>query len=216
MKYSDFRKIPNGQRIFNHGYDQCVALANHYHENVLGKGFVAVASAYQWWTMYPHLHELNSTYVRSKTPVPGALFVAFGGIYDGRDGHIGLVTDVRAGGFSTMEQNTGPYAPQRYTYRHFRVNDSSVLGFLVPRNNPALPKPTPTIRKKKNMLMCYYANAGGPGVPRWAVFGPGFWLEIVTQKAANNLAAQLGFSAFKTDEGGWKKYKAAAQAGMPK
>lgn len=59
----------------------------------------------------------------------------------------------------------------------------------------------------KKMLMTYFDDAGGKGVRRWAVFGPNFWLELTTQKAANDIAKQLGFSAFKTDAGGWAKFK---------
>lgn len=147
-----FNSIPNGTRIFNHGYDQCVALANHYHEGTIGGPFVPVNSAYEWWTRYDELPQINRYYTRSAVPVPGALFVAFGGIYDGVNGHIGNVVQLHAGGFVTMEQNTGPYAPQRYVYRHFRVNDDSVLGFLVPRNNPATEKEEEVTEEEINKI----------------------------------------------------------------
>lgn len=137
MSWPAFARIPNGTQISNNGYDQCVALANHYHEGTLGLPFVPVDSAYEWWTRFDEFPQLRDKYVRSQTPVPGALFVARGGLYDLPNGHIGVVTDVRSGGFSTMEQNTGPDTPQRYVYRHFRVKDDNVLGFLIPNTNPA-------------------------------------------------------------------------------
>lgn len=74
-------------------------------------------------------------------------------------------------------------------------------------------KPTATAatkRRNKNMLMCFYKDAGGPGQGRWAVFGPSFWLELKTQAAANSCAQQLGIVAFNTDAGGWAKFKRAS------
>lgn len=80
--------------------------------------------------------------------------------------------------------------------------------WVNPRSmNPKKYQPITTNRKGKTLFMTYYDHAGGPNKRHWAVFGPNFWLEIVTQKAANDLAKQLGFSAFKTDKGGWEKYK---------
>lgn len=79
---------------------------------------------------------------------------------------------------------------------------------------PAVPKPP---RRSKKMLMCYYPEApwtdsnGKKQKGMWAVFGPGFWLEIKTQRAANDIAKQLGFSAFTTDGGGWAKFKRVSQ-----
>lgn len=78
------------------------------------------------------------------------------------------------------------------------------------RFNPQTYKTIPTHKpnlKGRKMLMTYFDDAGGKGKRHWAVFGPNFWLELVTQKAANDIAKQLGFSAFKTDAGGWEKYK---------
>lgn len=72
---------------------------------------------------------------------------------------------------------------------------------------------TPAKKGTKKMLMTYFDDAAGKGKRRWAVFGPGFWLEIETQVAANNIARQLGFSAFKTDAGGWAKFKRVSLAG---
>lgn len=135
-QWAEFTAIPNGTEVFNHGYSQCVALANRYNEEAVGGAFVPVASAFQWWTERDALPQLRDTYFASAAPVAGALFVARGGIYDARDGHIGVVTGVNAdGSFTTMEQN----AEQRFVGRYTRVNGAEVLGFLVPRPNPAVP-----------------------------------------------------------------------------
>lgn len=129
--WQDLVGLPDGTRIFNHGYDQCVAVANHYHENVLGGRFVPVASAWQWWdNRYP---ETEGIYTRSQTPVAGAIFVARYGIYNAPDGHIGVVTAVHPDGtFSTLEQNA---EKNRYLAR-YRRGMTNVLGFLIPKSNP--------------------------------------------------------------------------------
>ncbi len=135
-KWQSFTRIPDGTEVFNHGYSQCVALANRYNEETVGGTFVPVASAFEWWTERDALPQLRDTYASSGAPVAGALFVARGGIYDARDGHIGVVTGVNAdGSFTTMEQN----AEQRFVGRYTRTNGAGVLGFLVPRPNPAVP-----------------------------------------------------------------------------
>lgn len=133
MSWGQFTAQPNGTRIYNHGYDQCVALANQYHEEVIGGGFVPVASAYQWWTNYNSYAQLTSKYTQSSSPVAGAVVVWRGGIYNAVDGHIGVVTRVNGNGtYDTMEQN----AAQRYLGRYTR-SMANVLGFLIPRSNPA-------------------------------------------------------------------------------
>lgn len=133
MSWAQFTAQPNGTRIYNHGYDQCVALANQYHEEVIGGAFVPVASASQWWTNYNSYGQLTSKYTQSASPVAGAVVVWRGGIYNAVDGHIGVVTAVNGNGtYNTMEQN----AAQRYLGRYTR-SMANVLGFLIPRNNPA-------------------------------------------------------------------------------
>lgn len=72
------------------------------------------------------------------------------------------------------------------------------------------PVTTPAVvgtKGKKKLLMAYFKDAAGPGQERWAVFGSGFWLELKTQKAASAFAKQLGVVAYKTDQGGWDKFK---------
>lgn len=137
LSYENFLSIPNGTPIENHGYSQCVAVANLYSESVLGNGFVQVASAYQWWTLRYVNSILATRFTPQSYPVPGAIFVSLGGLYDAVHGHIGVVTAVYSDGtFDTMEQNTGPWYPQRYLYR-YRRGMANMLGFLNPVNNPA-------------------------------------------------------------------------------
>lgn len=140
MTYPAFVALPNGTEIYNHGANECVAVANQYHVGVLElplpQGF---SSAYEWWTRRGEKREIYENYDFSRVPEPGALFVAKGGIYDPIDGHIGQVYGVRDGGFTTLEQNTGKNPPQRYLYRHFRIRDANVYGFLIPKKNPAAP-----------------------------------------------------------------------------
>lgn len=151
MNWASFTAIPNGTRVLNHGWDQCVALANLYHESVIGGSFVPVASAYQWWTQ--GMWQVNDKYVRSSTPVAGAIFIARYGIYNAPDGHIGVVTSVNSNGtFNTMEQNAGTW---RYVGRYTR-GMGNILGFLVPKNNPAgapvQPPAAVTKKKRKNKM----------------------------------------------------------------
>ncbi len=148
ITWNEFTSIPNGTQVLNHGWDQCVALANLYHEGVIGGSFVPVASAYQWWTLFGLFPTLYQNYTQSYTPVPGAIFIARYGVYNAPDGHIGVVTGVNPNGtFNTMEQNAGTW---RYVGRYTR-SMSNVLGFLIPKNNPASgtpnpgPAPTPTL-----------------------------------------------------------------------
>lgn len=138
LTWAQFTAIPNGKRIVNHGYDQCVALANHYHTQVIGKPLPSgLGSAYQWWTTRNSQPNIKNNYNFSSRPVAGAIFVSRGGIYNVPDGHIGIVTSVNSNGtFNTMEQNAETW---RYVGRYTRTNSKSqgILGFLVPKNNPA-------------------------------------------------------------------------------
>ena len=184
LSWYGFTAIPNGTQIKNHLYDQCVALANHYNEQVLGNPFVPVASAYQWFTSYYVIPALFQNFTLSSTPVAGGLFVARGGIYNAVDGHIGVITAVHADGtFDTMEQNTGPFAPQRYTYR-YRRGRANILGFLIPNRNPATSSPaspTTTARKARTMLLC------------WDTSGTGY---LVTPDGVHGLASPQVYNLF--------------------
>ena len=221
MNWAQFNAIPNGTRVLNHGWDQCVALANLYHEGVIGGSFVPVGSAFQWWTEFGRYPTLYQNYTPSGTAQAGAIFIARYGLYDAPNGHIGVVTHVHPdGSFDTMEQNAGTW---RYVGR-YRRGYANMLGFLVPKNNPAKvvakpeakPKPKPKQRKNKTMFMVYYKNApigGGKRAPRWAVAGSKYWLELSTQAAANNIAAQLGTgTAFVCgSDAPWNKFKKASK-----
>lgn len=166
MNWNGFTAIPNGTRILNHGWDQCVALANLYHESVIGGSFVPVGSAYQWYTEFYRHATLVNNYVLSPSPVAGAIFVARGGIYDLPNGHIGVVTSVSSNGtFNTMEQNAGTW---RYVGRYTR-GLSNILGFLVPKNNPATPShnttPEEKIYDEEEELMAVYFEATSNSSP---------------------------------------------------
>lgn len=138
--WQEFTAIPNGTRVFNYAFDQCVALANLYHESVIGGSFVPVPSAYMWWTDFWSYPTLINNYTPSPTPVAGAIFLARYGLYDAPNGHIGVVTQVYGDGtFDTMEQNAGTW---RYVGR-YRRGMANMLGFLVPKNNPAIPAGKP-------------------------------------------------------------------------
>lgn len=171
MNWDQFTSLPNGTRVFNHGWDQCVALANLYHESVIGGSFVPVSSAYQWWTDFGSYPTLFRNYRKSHIPVRGAIFVARGGIYNLPDGHIGVVTSVNSNGtFNTMEQNAGTW---RYVGRYTR-SMANVYGFLVPNTNPAggessgsSAQNTTTQKRRKSVATLYYSTSndkmGGKG-----------------------------------------------------
>lgn len=141
MLWNQFIAIPNGTRVLNHGYDQCVALANLYHEQVNGGSFVGVGSAYQWYTEYGRYAQLTNKYERlpvETNPQRGDIFVARYGIYNAQHGHIGVVVDDWNGStFGTKEQNA---ERNRYVYQTYNRTKANVLGFLRPRVSP-IPKP---------------------------------------------------------------------------
>lgn len=209
--WNEFNAIPNGTRVLNHGWDQCVALANLYNESVVGGSFVPVGSAFQWWTEFDYHATLRDNYTRSAVPVAGAIFVSRYGLYDAPNGHIGVVTGVNSNGtFNTMEQNAGTW---RYVGRYTR-NYQNMLGFLIPKKNPAAPpkpahKPAPLYGMEDAMII-FYANAQGKGKPGWLILGytPNVLL-LSTQKAANQWGAKLG-NAITTDAGGFEKYLTSA------
>lgn len=130
--YNNFVAIPNGTRVFNHGFDQCVALFNEYNELVVGAPFPPVASAYQLWTDFASLG-IARHYTKQMEARVGDVFIAKGGIYDGVHGHVGIVTGVTETTITTMEQNAGTW---RYVGRYTR-GMANIYGFLRPNNNPA-------------------------------------------------------------------------------
>lgn len=126
MSVADFFSIPDGTRVYNHYYDQCVALANQFHEGVIGGPFVQVDSALEWWTSY----DGGGLYTRESTAKRGDICIASAGLYDGVNGHIFVVTrDWDGQTFGTIEQNGGA----RYVARYNRTM-ANVDGFLRPVN----------------------------------------------------------------------------------
>lgn len=204
MNRSEFYAIPNGTRVVNHFYDQCVALANLYHEDVEGGRFVPVDSAFQWWTLFDQLPMLKSHYTKASKPQAGDIFIARYGIYNGLDGHIGVVQSVNKNGtFNTMEQNAGTW---RYVGRYTR-NLDNVLGFLRPKSGAPTPSPAPTTRKVKQMFMVYYAKGNPKGGPGWFVVGTPNPEILVTSTHANNIASRIGSSAIIVEsQSGWEKF----------
>lgn len=139
MTWDEFIAIPNGQRVYNNGWDQCVALANLYNELVIGNAFVPVGSAYQWYTAFDDYAQLRNCYVRlpaSANPMPGDIFVSRGGIYNSVDGHIGVVIRAWNGStFGTKEQNA---ENNRYVYQMYNRSKGNMLGYLRPKQNPVV------------------------------------------------------------------------------
>ena len=158
MDYAAFTSIPNGTQVKNNYYDQCVAVANLYHQGVLAIPLPSgIFSAHQWWTEFDRQPNLARNYMRSASPAPGAIFVARGGIYNVPDGHIGVVTGVNDDGtFNTIEQNAGTW---RHVGRYTRSMGQGLLGFLIPNHNPAGEDMTPeqaaqldqTFKRLRNM-----------------------------------------------------------------
>lgn len=173
MSWGEFTAQPNGKRIYNHDFDECVAVANQYNEEVLGNAFVPVGSAYQWWTDFARYQQLRNVYVQSQTAVPGAIPIWRGGRYNSRDGHIGVVTSVNGDGstYNTMEQNA---EANRFLWRYTR-DRANLLGFLIPMNNPA------TVDEESGMKLAWDTNGKGylvtsdgfahlPDMEHWTLF----------------------------------------------
>lgn len=139
LSVAQFFGIENGTRVFNHNADECVALTNQYHEGTIGGSFVPVSAAFQWFTQFDQLPQLNSLYNKVELPKRGDIFVALGGIYDQKFGHIGVVErDWDGSTFGTMEQNAGSGAA-RWVWRYNR-NLSNILGFIRPKANIGISK----------------------------------------------------------------------------
>jgi hypothetical protein len=137
MSWGTFVSIGNGTQILNHGWDQCVAVANRYHEEVIGGSFVPVPSAFMWWTNFWSYATLTKNYIQiaaGDNPRAGDIFISRYGLYNAPHGHIGVVIrDWDGSTFGTLEQNAGTW---RYTGRYNRTKQN-MLGYLRPRNNPA-------------------------------------------------------------------------------
>jgi hypothetical protein len=130
MSVSEFFNIPDGTRVYNHYYDQCVALVNQYNEGVIGGPFISVDSALEWWSR----NDRYDFYTRETTAKRGDICIASGGLYDGVNGHIFVVTrDWDGHTFGTIEQNGGT----RWVARYNRTM-ANVDGFLRPVNQALL------------------------------------------------------------------------------
>ena len=173
MLWDEFVAIPNGTRILNHNFDQCVALANLYHEQVIGGAFVPVGSAYQWSTDFSRYLQLTSNYTQlpaHANPEPGDIFVSRGGIYNSRDGHIGVVVRSWNGStFGTKEQNA---ENNRYVYQTYNRTKANMLSYLRPKQSP-IPKPKP--KEDEEMATgAFYRIGSGQGA------GAIYWQETPT------------------------------------
>ena len=215
MSWSNFTTIPNGLRVFNHGGDECVALANLYNEEVLGNPFVPVPAAKDWWEQVSNLPQLKGKFSRNQTPAPGAIEVKKP-TRDNPYGHILVVTSVNTdGSYQTIEQNM----ENRWVWHYTRPkNDPNRYGFLHPVRGVA-PTKTHTsepkhARKRNKMFAIFnYDNAFGKGKKGWQVVGTGFYLELSTQKAAEAWVEQLGTHSTKVDKGLWEANKLSATKG---
>lgn len=146
MPWRQFSTIDEGTRVFNNGFDQCVAVANLYVQGVLGLPLPnGYDQARDWWEQHDKQPNSYRNFIKSKVPVKGALVVMLGGMYDGVNGHIGVVTHVYPDGrFNTREQNAG-VGDKRWMSKHTR-DMRDVLGFLVPKKNPAQPAVAPVVK----------------------------------------------------------------------
>lgn len=152
MPWRQFSRIETGTEIRNYDFwdgtqmrpgNQCVAVANLYVEGVLGLPLPAgYDQARDWWEQHDKQPNSYRNFTKSKVPVKGALVVMLGGKYDALHGHIGVVTHVYPDGtFNTREQNAGD-GDKRWMSKHTR-DMQNVLGFLVPKVNPAQPSVAP-------------------------------------------------------------------------
>lgn len=210
MTWEQFTAQPNGSEIYNHYANECVALANQYHEQVLGGSFVPVNSAYNWWTDYGRLAQLWTMYTQSQTPVPGAVAVWKGGRYDSTHGHIGVVTGLVGSSYTTMEQNA---ESNRYLYRYTR-DRANLLGFLIPKNNPAEPKPKTSKKWMKKMLGLQITDGAGKygqkNAQYFATYDGRAFVSL-TRADANAISVFLGVSFANVTYSAWEAYKSSAE-----
>lgn len=164
-----------------------------------------VPSAFNWWTDYGRLPQLTTKYTQSQTPLAGAVAIWRGGKYDRIHGHIGVVTGVSGTNYSTMEQNA---ESNRYLYRYTR-NRANLLGFLIPRDNPA--KPQTETKGNEQMLMIKKPVSEGAYKWRYAVMATNYWLEFVSEPTARAFETQVGGASVQVDEAFWQHCKRAAQ-----
>jgi hypothetical protein len=205
MLWDEFVAIPNGTRVLNNGYDQCVALANLYHEQVIGGSFVPVASAYQWSTEFSRYAQLTNNYTQlpaHANPEPGDIFVSRGGIYNSTDGHIGIVVRAWNGAnFGTKEQNG---ELNRYVYQIYDRSKANMLSYLRPKLSP-LPKP----RKTKKMLQFITDNPNGA----WYVTDG--MTKRPLKPGENQMLVDLGLAVYSGKPGGVHVISSKQLAAIP-
>jgi hypothetical protein len=133
MSWGDFLNIPDGTQVLNHGWSECVALANLFNEGVLQGGFVVTPNALGWW-FNANVASVHGFSRVADNPQVGDIFIASAGLYDATNGHIGIVVRAWDGTtFGTMEQNGGA----RYVAGYNRTM-ANVDGFLRPINQSAI------------------------------------------------------------------------------
>jgi hypothetical protein len=133
MSWGDFLNIPDGTQVLNHGWSECVALANLFNEGVLHGAFVVTPNALGWW-FNQNVSAVHGFERIASSPQVGDIFIASAGLYDSTNGHIGVVVRAWNGTtFGTMEQNGG----DRWVARYDR-SMANVDGFLRPINQSAL------------------------------------------------------------------------------
>lgn len=132
-----------GQQVYLFG-NQCVALANYYHRDVLGvplpSGFW---SAKQWWTEFSSQPNLYNTYDRipmsSGKPQVGDIVVEYPSRYNGEYGHVCVVVRSWNGtNFETYDQNYIGLFVSRHT-----KTGSNAYGMLRPKSNYSRAFPAP-------------------------------------------------------------------------
>lgn len=208
MALEQFFAIPNGTEFVNHGGSQCVALANFYHEGVIGGEFVPVASAFQWWTEFNSYQTLPANYVQvADTPQAGDIFIGRYGPYQAENGHIGVVASSWNGQtFGTMEQGVWN-GYNGYMTRLNRGMDN-ILGFLRPKQN-ITPNPVEDEMANSQYFIASSDNASGTvkAGDVWTRGFPGAPLTALTAGQAHDWFAlqMLDYNARNvySKEGSW-------------
>lgn len=150
--WESFVHTPQGVTFENNGGSECVALSNHYIENLMGLPHIPIWSASEIWTEYDRIPEIYKQYKRSELPVVGSIVVMSGGEYDPTHGHTGVVIQVNDNGtFVSLEQNVNG---DRSAAPYVRSMEN-VSGFLVPHDNPAVPE---VVKSSKVTVMPYTGN----------------------------------------------------------
>ncbi|MBI8989166.1 CHAP domain-containing protein [Corynebacterium sp. CCM 8863] len=114
-----------GKQVYNHGGNQCVALFNHYNENILGHGFISVILARQLYSAAPdsHWEKLPA----SAKPRRGDVAIwGKGWPWDTEAGHVAMVVSDDGSHVKVWTQNPGAAHEARFT-------KSYLIGYLRPK-----------------------------------------------------------------------------------